>query len=431
MIERYLTKEMESIFTDENRFNAYLKVEIAALRGWQECSLVSKEDVDTIEKNAHVDVNRIKEIEAVTRHDVVAFTRQISETLGPEKRFVHYGLTSTDVVDTALSLLYKQANDILAKDFENLLNAVKDKALEYEFTPCIGRTHGMHAEVTTFGLKWANFFDELKRGIFDFSVKRKYLEVCKLSGAVGNYADISPVVQEVASQYLGLKSVDIATQVISRDRHEHYASSLVILASTLEKIAVEIRNLSRTEIHEVEEGFKKGQKGSSAMPQKRNPISSENITGCVRMLRGYLLPIMEDNALYHERDISHSSVERVALIDMIELMDYTTRRMTSVIENLTVFTDRMEENIHLTHDAVFAPNVLKILISKGLSREESYDMIQPYAMKATLSGVDFKDLLLADEKVMSYLSKDELLAAFTYENNLKNLDYIYKKVGLK
>lgn len=431
MIPRYTKKDMEEIFTDQSRFEAYLEVEIAACKAWNQLGFVPDNDLKNIVENAKVDVKRIQEIEAITKHDVVAFTRQISETLGEEKRFIHYGLTSTDVVDTAMSLLYKKANDLLFTHLNNLLLAIKEKALEYKLTPCIGRTHGMHAEVTTFGLKFANYFDELQRGIEDFKNKRTMIEVCKLSGAVGNYADNDPRIQEYAASYLGLTNIPIATQVISRDRHEHYGASLAIIASTFEKIAVEIRNLSRTEIHEVEEGFSKGQKGSSAMPQKRNPISSENVTGCVRMIRGYLLPLLEDNALYHERDISHSSVERVALIDMIELFDYTCVRLCGIIENLSVFPQKMLENIHLTNDSIFSANVLKLLIQKGLSREEAYDLIQPYAMKAALQQGNFQTSVRSDDKITSLLTKEELDFAFSFEHNLKFIPYIYKKLGLE
>lgn len=430
MIPRYTLKDMETIFTDESRFQAYLDVEIAACKAYNKIGFIPDDDLLKIVKNAKVDVKRIQEIESTTKHDVVAFTRQISETLGPEKRFIHYGLTSTDIVDTAMSLLYVKANDFIEKHLETLKETIKDIAVTYKNTPCIGRTHGMHAEVTTFGLKFANFYDEIKRGVEEFKHNRKMIEVCKLSGAVGNYADNDPRIQDYASAFLHLESVPIATQVISRDRHEHYAASLCILASTFEKIAVEIRNLSRTEIHEVEEGFSKGQKGSSAMPQKRNPISSENVTGCVRMIRGYLHPILEDNALYHERDISHSSVERVALIDMIELFDYTTVRLTNILTQLGVFPDRMLENIHLTHDGIFAPNILKLLIQKGLSREEAYDLIQPYAMSAALGKTNFKEDILTDEKILSLSSEEELSDAFSFERNLKYVDEIYQRLRI-
>lgn len=430
MIDRYLRKEMASLFTDESRFSAYLEVEIAAAEAYAEIGVVPQKDADLIRKNARVNVARIKEIEAETKHDVVAFTRQVSETLGPEKRWVHYGLTSTDVVDTAMGLLYKKADDIIEKDLLSLLEEVKEKALAYKDTPCIGRTHGMHGEVISFGFKWANYYDELQRGLRDFEEKRRKVETCMLSGAMGNYANIDPRVQDIAAKKLGLVSAPISTQVLSRDRHERYAASLVILASTYEKIAVEIRNLSRTEIGEVEEGFSKGQKGSSAMPQKRNPISSENVTGCARMMRGYLLPIMEDNALYHERDISHSSVERVALIDLIELFDYTSARLARIIAHLSVFPKNMARNISLTHGAIYSQRVLSALIEKGMSREAAYDLIQPLAMVAVQGGKELEDSLKENAEVLSHLSKEEIHACFDNAYYLRRIDDVYRRVGL-
>ena len=430
MIDRYTTKKRKGLFSDESRFNEYLNVELASLRGWSEIGVVPQQDVDLIRKNAHVNVKRISEIEAITKHDVIAFTRQISETLGEEKRWVHYGLTSTDVVDTSLSCLYKKANEIILEDLNTLREKVKDKALEYKRTPCIGRTHGRHAEVTSFGLKWANYYDELNRGIDAFISASKEVEVCKLSGALGNWADIDPRVQEIAAKELGLSSALIATQVLSRDRHEHYAASRAVLASTEEKIATEIRNLSRTEIQEVEEGFSKGQKGSSAMPQKRNPISSENVTGCARRMRGYLLPILEDNALYHERDISHSSVERVALIDRIELFDYRTERLTRIIDNLVVFPQNRRKNISLTHGAIYSSRVLSLLIAKGWSREKAYDTIQPYARISLQQGKDFHELISNDSSIRSMATDKEIDFCFDNSYYLRNRDYIYSRLNL-
>jgi adenylosuccinate lyase len=298
-------------------------------------------------------------------------------------------------------------------------------------TPCIGRTHGMHAEVTSFGLKWAEYYAELQRGIALFEQERHGIEACKMSGAVGNYANVDPFVQDYVAEKFHLRSADISTQVLSRDFHERYASALVILASTLEKIATEIRNLSRSEIGEVEEGFAKGQKGSSAMPQKRNPIASENICGCARMMRGYLIPILEDNALYHERDISHSSVERVAFIDMMTLFDYMVERMAAVVENLAVFPQNMRKNIDLTGGAVYAQRVLSALIEKGMIREEAYDFIQPLAMAATQGGAPFKEALKSSAKVASILSNGEIDGLFTTDFYLRHVKDIYVRVGLK
>lgn len=431
MIERYAPKKIETLFTDESRFDAYLEIEIAVVEGWNKLGLVPDCDLKAIQEKAKTNVTRIKELEQITKHDVVAFTRQISETLGEERKWIHYGLTSTDVVDSALGLLYKKADDLILKDYLAFMETLKEKALEYEFQPCIARTHGMHAEVYSFGLKFASFYDEAKRSLKLFEEARKQIECVKLSGAVGTYANIDPRVEEYVAKKLGLSKPSIATQVLSRDRHEEYASAITIASSLIEKIAVEIRNLSRTEIGELEEGFSKGQKGSSSMPQKRNPISSENLTGAARMMRGYLLPILEDNALYHERDISHSIVERVSFIDMIELFDYMLMRMTRVVENLSIFPRRMEENIQKTHGAIYSQRAMNALIEKGLSREKAYDLVQPLAMNSVTKGMEFIPQLLENQEILKYLAPDEITSLTSVEYYFKNIDYIYKEIGLK
>ena len=428
MIERYTTKAFENLFSDEARFEAYWQIELAVLEAYVELGVVPKPDYELIKSKAKVDVKRIQEIEEITRHDVVAFTRQIGEGLGEEKRWIHYGLTSTDVVDTAMSLLYKKADKIIDERLSTLLKAVKEKAIAYKDTPCIGRTHGMHGEIISFGFKWANYYAELLRGIERFRKEALSLESCKLSGAMGNFANIDPRVQGIVADKLGLQDISIATQVLPRDLHEGYVSAITILATTEEKIAVEIRNLSRTEIVEVAEGFLKGQKGSSAMPQKRNPIATENITGCARMIRGYLTSIMEDNALYHERDISHSSVERVALLDCITLFDYATARLSNVIENLEVYPKRMQENIHLSKGAIFSQRVLNALVEKGVSREEAYDAIQPYAIQASLGGASFQEAIASLPMVKKAFSKAEFEALFSSIYYLKRTDDIYKRI---
>ena len=431
MIERYAPKKIETLFTDESRFDAYLEIEIAVVEGWNKLGLVPDCDLKAIQEKAKTNVTRIKELEQITKHDVVAFTRQISETLGEERKWIHYGLTSTDVVDSALGLLYKKADDLILKDYLAFMETLKEKALEYEFQPCIARTHGMHAEVYSFGLKFASFYDEAKRSLKLFEEARKQIECVKLYGAVGTYANSDPRVEEYVAKKLGLSKPSIATQVLSRYRHEEYASALTIASSLIEKIAVEIRNLSRTEIGELEEGFSKGQKGSSSMPQKRNPISSENLTGAARMMRGYLLPILEDNALYHERDISHSIVERVSFIDMIELFDYMLMRMTRVVENLSIFPRRMEENIQKTHGAIYSQRAMNALIEKGLSREKAYDLVQPLAMNSVTKGMEFIPQLLENQEILKYLAPDEITSLTSVEYYFKNIDYIYKEIGLK
>ena len=432
MIDRYLIKELSEIFSDESRFNAYLEIEIASLEGFSLQNKIPKDSLEKIKQKAKVNVSRIKEIEKETKHDVVAFTRQISETLGDEKKYVHYGLTSTDVVDTAMGLLYKKANDIIEKDLEILISSIKEKAIKYKMTPCIGRTHGMHSEITSFGLKFALFYDELIRNFNKFKEGRKEIESGKISGAVGNFCNVDPEIQDYVCNKFNLTSSKISTQVLSRDLHCYYCMILTLISSTLEKIALNIRLLSQSEIQEVEEGFSVNQKGSSAMPQKRNPISSENICGCARMMRGYLFPIIEDNALFHERDISHSSVERVSLISMIELFDYMVRRLNGIIVNLRVFENNMIRNINLTGGAIFSQHLLSLLIEKGMIREEAYDLIQPLAMKCALKELsNFKDEVMKVEKVMKVLSKEEVDSVFDFGFYLRNVDKIYKRVGIE
>ena len=430
MIERYASKLLTKLFADEEKFNTYLKVEILATKGWAKIGVVPLKDAELIEKNAKVDVNKIAELENITHHDVVAFTRAVDSFLGPEKKWFHFGLTSTDIVDTSMSYLYKQANILIRKELIELIEEVKNKALEYKNMPCIARTHGMHAEPTSFGLKWALYYNELNRDLLRFDEACKQLEACKISGSVGNFANVPPEVQDYVANSLGLYSTEISTQTLQRDRHSYYASVVAVLGSTLEKICCEIRNLSRTEIHEVEEGFSKGQKGSSSMPQKRNPISSENITGASRILRGYASAIFEDNALYHERDISHSSVERVVFIDLIEMIEYMVRRMTKTIKNLVVFPEKMLENIKLTKEAFFSQRVMSNIILKGYSREEAYDLVQPLAMKAVLGGTLLSTQLKNDEKFKSIFTKEEIDEMFDISYYLKNVDTIYKRVGL-
>ena len=421
---------MRDVWTEENKFSAYLKVETLACYSWSELGVIPREDVDKIRDNATLSVERIQEIEEQTRHDVVAFTRAVSESLGEERKWVHYGLTSTDVVDTANGYLLKQANAILLKDLEDFLEVLKRRANEFKTTPCIGRTHGIHADITSFGLKWALWYEEMKRNIDRFKYACKGVEAGKMSGAVGNFANIPPFIQDYVCEHLGIDSAEISTQVLQRDRHAFYISTLAIIASTLEQMAFEVRNLQRTEVREVEEAFRKGQKGSSAMPHKRNPISSENICGCARVMRGYMAASCENVALWHERDISHSSTERIILPDATELLDYMLTRFKGILDNLVVYPERMLHNIYLTKGVIFAQRVMNALIGKGLSREEAYDTVQPIAMKAWTEGLAYKDLLKADSKVMGLLSEDELEGCFTLDYYFKNVDYIFKRVGL-
>lgn len=430
MIERYSRKVMRDVWTEQNKFSAYLEVEILSCEAWSELGVIPREDVDKIRANARFDVKRISEIEEQTRHDVVAFTRAVSESLGDEKKWVHYGLTSTDVVDTANGYLLKQANAILLSDLEAFQAVLKRRALEFKSTPCIGRTHGIHADITSFGLKWALWYEEMSRNIERFKYACKGVEAGKMSGAVGNFANIPPFIQDYVCEHLGIDSANISTQVLQRDRHAYYIATLAVIASTLEQMAFEVRNLQRTEVREVEEAFRKGQKGSSAMPHKRNPISSENICGCARVMRGYMSASCENVALWHERDISHSSTERIILPDATELLDYMLNRFMGILDNLVVYPERMKYNIYQTRGVIFAQRVMNALIGKGLSRESAYDTVQPIAMKAWTEGLDYKTLLLESTDVMGLLSKEELESCFTLEYYFKNVDYIYGRVGI-
>ena len=431
MIDRYSRPVMRNVWTEENKFNAYLKVELYASEAWSELGVVPKEDIKKLWEKASFSIPRIYEIEQQTRHDVVAFTRAVSESLGEERKWIHYGLTSTDVVDTANGYLIKQANEIIRKDLQEFLEVLKRQAIRFKNQPCIGRTHGIHADITSFGLKWVLWYAEMKRNIERFERAAADVETGKMSGAVGNFANIPPFVEEYVCKQLGINHALVSTQVIQRDRHAYYMATLAVIASSLEQMALEIRNLQRTEVHEVEEAFGKGQKGSSAMPHKRNPISSENICGCARVMRGYMATFYENVALWHERDISHSATERIILPDATMLLDYMLNRFNGILENLVIFPEQMLKNIYRTNKVIFAQRVMNALISKGFVREEAYDTVQPIAMKAWSEGLDYQELLSQNEKVMSFLSKEELDSCFTLDYYFSQVDYIYKRNGIE
>ncbi|WP_339197742.1 adenylosuccinate lyase [Aeribacillus sp. FSL K6-8210] len=431
MIERYTRPEMGAIWTEENRFKAWLEVEILACEAWAELGVIPNEDVKKLRERASFDVNRIKQIEEETRHDVVAFTRAVSETLGDERKWVHYGLTSTDVVDTALSYLLKQANEILQKDLENFIAILRDKALEHKYTVMMGRTHGVHAEPTTFGLKLALWYEEMKRNLERFKRAREEIEVGKISGAVGTYANIDPFVEQYVCEKLGLKPAPISTQTLQRDRHAEYMATLALIATSIEKFAVEIRGLQKSETREVEEFFAKGQKGSSAMPHKRNPIGSENMTGMARVIRGMMLTAYENVPLWHERDISHSSAERIILPDATIALNYMLNRFGNIVKNLTVFPENMKRNMEKTLGLIYSQRVLLALINKGMTREEAYDLVQPKAMEAWERQVPFRELIEAEKQITTELSKEEIDDCFDYNYHLKNVDYIFKRCGLE
>ncbi|MFB9972406.1 adenylosuccinate lyase [Allobacillus sp. SKP2-8] len=431
MIERYTREEMGRIWAEENRFKAWLEVEILACEAWAELGVIPKADVQKIRENADFDIERIQEIEAETRHDVVAFTRAVSETLGEEKKWVHYGLTSTDVVDTALSYQIRQANEIIRKDLNKFVEVLAEKAKAHKHTIMMGRTHGVHAEPTTFGLKLALWYEEMKRNVKRFEDAAEGIEFGKLSGAVGTYANIDPFVEQYVCEKLGIQPAPISTQTLQRDRHAHYIATLSLIATSIEKMAVEIRGLQKSETREVEEFFAKGQKGSSAMPHKRNPIGSENMTGMARVLRGYMQTAYENVPLWHERDISHSSAERVILPDATIALNYMLNRFTTIVEKLTVFEENMRSNMDKTFGLIFSQRVLLSLIDKGYAREKAYDLVQPLAMQAWEEGTSFIDLVKENEEIQSLLSQEELDDCFDPTYHLKNVDMIFERLGLE
>ena len=431
MISRYTRPEMAAIWTDEKKFECWLAVELAADEAWAKLGHIPAEDVEKLKQNAKFDVDRIQEIEAVTHHDVIAFTRNVSESLGEEKKWVHYGLTSTDVVDTAYGYQLKQANDIIRKDLKDFTQIVADKAREHKNTVMMGRTHGVHAEPTTFGAKLARWYSEMKRNIERFDRAAKGVEAGKISGAVGTYANIDPFVEEYVCEKLGIRAQEVSSQVLPRDLHADYMASLALIATSLEEFTTEIRGLQKSETREVEEYFAKGQKGSSAMPHKRNPIGSENICGLARVCRGHMVTAYENVALWHERDISHSSAERIILPDTTILIDYMLNRFGRIVKNLTVFPENMKRNMDKTFGLIYSGRVLLKLIDTGMSREEAYDLVQPYTAKAWDGQTQFRPLLESDATIMSRLSKEDLDDAFDYHWHLKHIDDIFKRVGLE
>ncbi len=431
MIERYEIKEISNLFSLENRYNTFLEVELSVLKAYVQLGVVPEKDYLKIKENAHVNVERINYLETETKHDVIAFTRSLSEELGDEKKWIHYNLTSTDVVDTSLSLQLKAANEIIISDIKDFRQTLVKKAIQYKFTPIIGRTHGIHGEVTSFGLKWALYIDELDRDLERLNNERKNVEVAKISGTVGNFANLPYEIEDLVATYLNLNKANISTQVLSRDRLAGYVSSLCLIASLLEKIATEIRLLSQTEINEVNEYFDRNQKGSSAMPHKRNPISSENICGLARLVRSSYEVALENNVLWHERDISHSSTERIYLPDDVNLVSYMLRRMNKIVSGLIVHEDKMIENINSTYGIIYSGRLMNFLIENSENnREDLYDYIQKLAFKAMDTKVNLKTLVLQDKYLMSLTNLDEINDLFDYQYVFKNVDKIYRKVGI-
>lgn len=430
MIDRYSRPEMASLWTLEERMRWWLEVEILAVEAWAELGVIPKEDARLIRERARFDVDRVLEIEQETRHDVVAFTRAVSESLGPERKWVHYGLTSTDVVDTALMAQLRRPIQIIREDVEQLLSTLEALAKKHKYTVMMGRTHGVHAEPTTFGLKCLLWYAELERDLERFDAASERMRYGKISGAVGTYANVDPQVEEYVCSRLGLKPAPISTQTLQRDRHAEFIFTLALIGTTLDKIATEIRALQKSEVREVEEPFYKGQKGSSAMPHKRNPVSCEQISGLSRVLRGYVVPALEDVPLWHERDISHSSVERIVLPDATILIDYMLNRMNRILTDLHVYPENMRRNMDRTHGLVFSQRVMTALVDKGLSREAAYDTVQPLAMQAWEEGRSFKDLVLASERVRHHLTPEEIDALFDPSWHLKHVDTIFHRFDM-
>ncbi|RRK10617.1 adenylosuccinate lyase [Lactiplantibacillus garii] len=430
MIDRYTRPEMGKVWSLENQYQAWLEVEIAADEAWAELGKIPAEDVAKIRDNAKFDVDRIAEIEAVTHHDVVAFTRDVSESLGDERKWVHYGLTSTDVVDTAQGYRLKQANAIIRQDLQALRTTLAQQAKKYKYTVEMGRTHGVHAEPTTFGLKLARWYSEINRNIERFDHAAAGVEAGKISGAVGTFANIPPFVEKFVCDKLGIRAQEISTQVLPRDLHAEYIATIALMATSVEVIATEIRGLQKSETHEVEEFFNKGQKGSSAMPHKRNPIGSENVTGLARVLRGHMMTAYEDVPLWHERDISHSSAERIILPDSTILIDYILTRINKIVSNLTVFPERMKQNMDATYGLIYSQRVLLKLIDTGMSREAAYDLVQPLTAKAWDEQLHFKPLVEGNAEIRQHLDQAAIDDAFDYHYHLRHVDDIFKRLGL-
>ncbi len=438
MLERYANEEMKALWNEQTKFETYLEVEKAVVRAWNKLGQIQDSDCEKICAKAAFNLERIKEIEKTTKHDLIAFTTCVAESLGEESRFFHYGITSSDCIDTAMALLMTKSLKLIQKGVQNLYETLKNRALEHKDTLMVGRSHGVFGEPITFGLVLALFADEIKRHLKALDLTMEFISVGAISGAMGNFAHAPLELEELACEFLGLKTANISNQVIQRDRYARLACDLALLASSCEKIAVNIRHLQRSEVYEVEEAFSTGQKGSSAMPHKRNPILSENITGLCRVIRSFMTPMLENVALWHERDMSHSSVERFALPDLFITSDFMLSRLNSVIENLVVYPKNMLKNLALSGGLVFSQRVLLELPKKGLSREESYSIVQENAMKiweilqqGAFKNADenlFLNALLNDERLKKYLSEDEIKACFDYSYYTKNVGAIFKRV---
>ena len=428
MIARYTRPEMGRIWTLENKYMKWLEVELAVCEAWAERGEIPRSALKTIMKRARFDAERIDEIEKTVRHDVIAFLTSVAENIGQESRYVHKGLTSSDVVDTALSLLMREASDMLIRDMRELLEVLKKQAFRFKNTPCAGRSHGVHAEPMAFGLKFALWHEEFSRNLTRMKRAREVISIGKLSGAVGTFSNIPTAVEEKVCKKLRLRPEPVATQVIQRDRHAEYLATLALIAASVEKVAVEIRHLQRTEVLEAEEPFEAGQKGSSAMPHKRNPVGSENLSGLARVVRANALAALEDIALWHERDISHSSVERIIIPDSSILVDYMLSRLKGILEGLLVYPERMKENLERSYGLYNSQRVMLALTEKGLTREDAYALVQRNAMKSWREKKGFKGLLLKDREVRKYLSPEMIDELFTVKHYFRNVDYLFARV---
>lgn len=428
MIERYTLPEMGKIWEDEFKFSTWLKIEILACEARVKLGEISEKDVDVIKEKAKFDVKRILEIEETTKHDVIAFLTNVAEYVGPESRHIHYGMTSSDILDTTLSYQMKTAGELLLKRLYQIKDVLKKKAIEHKSTVCVGRSHGIHAEPTTMGLKFALWYEEIKRDIIRLNDAVQEISVGQISGAVGTFEHLTPKVEEYVCEKMGLKPASVSTQVIQRDIHAQFMSALAIIGATLEKIAVEIRHLQRTEVLEVEEFFSKGQKGSSAMPHKRNPIISERVSGLARILRSNSISALENVALWHERDISHSSVERITIPDSCIALDYMLDLMIKLIDNLIIYPENMLKNLNLTRGLVYSQTVLLKLINKGITREAAYNIVQTAAMDVwNDNNKNLKDELLKSDEVLKFLNEKEIEEIFNSERMLDNIDYIFNR----
>ncbi len=431
MIQRYTLPEMGAVWDETSKLNNWLQIEIAACEAWAKLGRIPEEAVNVISSKAAFDVERVKEIEAEVRHDVIAFLTNVGENVGDESKYIHLGMTSSDILDTGLAMQMRDSADLILKRLDTLQEAVAEKAQQYKYTLNIGRTHGVHGEPTTFGLKMALWFTEIQRNIDRLKEARQVIAFGAISGAVGNFAHLEPQVEEYVCEKLGLQPCPVSTQIIQRDRHAQFLTTLAVIGSSLEKMATEIRNLQRTEILEVEEPFAKGQKGSSAMPHKRNPMMSERVAGLSRVLRGNALAALENVSLWHERDLTHSSVERIIIPDSCILLDYMLDKFTAIVSGLVVYEDNMQRNIEHTRGLVFSQELMLALVGTGMLREDAYRLVQEHAMDSWTKGLDFKELIQQDEEITRRLTSQELAAVFSYDIYRAKVDYIFRRCGLE